>query len=163
MNTPGIEPPVLDDLDLLPYVAGAISYLNENVEEFLHAEVTIFNREYKYAGTCDAIVKLKNGHTAIVDWKTSKNIYPEQALQAVAYANGDFIGYPNGDHQPLPPIQEAHIVHLPGDATYKAHPVGLTLRAFRTFCALRSVQLWKDDHEADAFGETLEGPAATKP
>jgi hypothetical protein len=160
INTPGEEPPVVDNLDLLPYIAGAISYLNEHVARVIHTEVTLFNREYQYAGTVDAIVKLKEGGVAIVDWKTSKGVYPEHALQLVAYAGCEFIGFDDGTHTRLPPADSAYVIHLPGDATYKAYPVQLTDRAFRTFCALRSIQKWRDDHEADAFMETLSGPAA---
>lgn len=155
---PGDNPPVVDDLDLIPYIAGAISFLNEQVHRVVHAEATIFNRKYEYAGTADAIVKLRNGHIAVVDWKTSRGIYPESALQVVAYANGDFIGRDDGTKVDFPPPTAAYVVHLPGDATYKAYPVPLTDRAFRTFCALRSIQKWRDDHEADAYGETISGP-----
>lgn len=155
---PGDEPPEVDDLDLLPYIAGAISFLNEQVHRVVHAEATIFNRKYEYAGTADAIVKLRNGHIAVVDWKTSRAIYPESALQVVAYANGDFVGREDGRKVKFPPPTAAYVVHLPGDATYKAYPVPLTERAFRTFTALRSIQKWRDDHEADAFAETISGP-----
>jgi len=146
----------VDDLDLLPYIAGAVQYLNQHVHRVLHSEVTVFNREYEYAGTVDAIVKLSDGAIAVVDWKTSRGIYPEHALQLVAYANGDFIGTDAGKELKFPAITVAHVVHLPGDATFKAHPVKLTDRAFRTFCALRSIQKWRDDFEADAFEQALE-------
>jgi hypothetical protein len=153
---------VVDDLDLLPYIAGAVQYLNQHVHRVIHSEVTLFNATYKYAGTADAICKLKTGEIAVVDWKTSNRVYPEHALQLVAYANAEFAGSDAGDRIDLPPITAAHVVHLPGDATYKAYPVNLTDRAFKTFAALRSLQLWKDDFEADAFGETLKDvPAAS--
>jgi hypothetical protein len=145
----------VDDLDLLPYIAGAVSYLNQHVHRVIHSEVTVFNTEYAYAGTVDAIVKLRTGEIAAVDWKTSNRIYPETALQLVAYANGEFIGMADGTKVDIPPITAAHVVHLPGDATYKAHPVHLTPRAFKTFIALRSIQKWRDDFEADAFDQVL--------
>lgn len=163
INTPGLEPPELDDLDLLPYVAGALTYLNQHVGRVLHSEVTVFNRTYQYAGTVDAIVKLNTGAIATVDWKTSNRIYPEHALQLIGYANAEFIGTTDGQESTLPPIDEAHVVHLPGDATYKAHPVQLTDRAFRTFVALRSIQKWRDDFEADAFSETITPSSPEEP
>lgn len=145
----------VDDLDLLPYISGAVQYLNENVARIIHSEVTVFNRQYEYAGTVDGIVKLKSGAVAAVDWKTSNRVYPEHALQLVAYANADFVATDDGQEVDFPPITEAHVVHLPGDATYKAHPVQLTDRAFRTFTALRTLQKWRDDFEADAFAEAI--------
>lgn len=151
----------VEDLDLLPYIAGAIQYLNQHVTRVIHSEVTVFNRQYEYAGTVDAICKLKTGALATVDWKTSNRIYPEHALQLVAYSNAEFIGTTEGQEVTLPPIDEAHVVHLPGDGSYKAHKVNHTPRAFRTFIALRTLQKWRDDYEADAFGETLEPAAPT--
>lgn len=146
----------VEDMDLLPYIAGAVQYLNQHVERVIHSEVTVFNRTYEYAGTVDAIAKLKNGHICAVDWKTSNNVYPEHALQLVAYSNAEFIGTEDGQEVTIPPIDEAHVVHLPGDATFKAYPVQLTPRAFRTFIALRSIQKWRDDYESDAFDKALE-------
>lgn len=155
------ETPELDlDETILPYVAGAAAYLNENVHRIVHVESTIFNTTYQYAGTCDAIVTLKTGPNVIVDWKTSNNVYPEHALQLVAYANGDFIGTPEGEAYDVPPIDYGHVVHLPGDGTYKAHKVPLTDRAFKTFVALRTLQKWRDDYESDALGDITQGPAA---
>jgi len=159
--------PVIDDLDLLPYVAGAIQYMNDHVERVWYAEPQLFNRTYQYAGSADLIAELNTNKTAIIDWKTSKNVYAEHALQLVAYANAEFIAH-EGDELSttpkelaLPEIQEAHIVHLPGNGTYKAYKVELTERAFRTFTALRTLQAWKDNYEADAYGLAFQGTAET--
>lgn len=149
---------VLDNLDLLPYVAAAILFLEENVAEVISQEVTIFNRQYLYAGTADAIVELKDGRVAICDWKTG-GIYPEVALQLCAYANGEFIGNMDGTETPLPRIDVGLAVHLPGDNGYTAHEVELNPRLWRTFIALRSIQRWRDDFEGHALGPTKKGDA----
>lgn len=94
--------PVVEDLDLLPYIAAAVSYLDEQTTEVLEQEATVFSRQYLYAGTLDAIATLKDGRTAVVDWKTGKAIYPEAALQLCAYANAEFIGTPDGVEKLLP-------------------------------------------------------------
>jgi len=139
------------DPDLLPYVAGAIQFFEDMVETVLFLEVTIFNRTFEYAGTTDAILILKDGRTAMTDWKTSKNIYPEVALQLQAYAAGEFIGFPDGTTKDLPKADIGLAVHLPGDTTYTAKEVPLSDRLFRTFVALRTIQSWKDNYEADCF------------
>lgn len=145
----------IDDLDFIPFVAGAVQYLHDHVHRVLHSEVTLFSRTYEFAGTVDAVVKLKTGEIAMIDWKTSNRVYPEHALQLIAYSNCEFIGTDDGQEVDFPPVSAAHVVHLPGDATYKAYPVNLTSRGFKTFIALRSLQKWRDDYESDAFGETL--------
>jgi hypothetical protein len=153
--------PVVENLDLLPYVGAAISFMDDQVEKVIHSEVTIFNRTYKYAGTTDSIVTLKDGRTAIVDWKSGKAIYPEVALQLAAYANGEFIGTDDGETLDPPSIDVGIVVHLPGDGNYTSREVPLTPRLWKTFQALRTVQLWKDDYEADALGKAHKGSAKT--
>ena len=161
--------PTIDNLDLLPYVGAAISFMDDHVEKVVHSEVTIFNRTYKYAGSTDCIVTLKDGRTAIVDWKSGKAVYPEVALQLSGYANGEFIGHDDGTVADLPQIDVGIVVHLPGDGTYTSREIELTARLWRTFQALRSIQLWKDDFEADALGKPFKGsvktadPATSKP
>lgn len=150
------------NVDLLPYVAGAVQFLEDHVDTILHLETTIFNRTWKYAGTCDAILTLKDGRTALADWKTSKNIYPEVALQLQAYAAGEFIGRADGTQLDLPNIDIGMAVHLPGDGTYTAKEVPLSDRLFKTFGALRTLQAWKDDYEADCFTTVHTGGTITE-
>jgi len=150
--------PVVEDLDLLPYVAAAVGFLDGHTTELLEQEATVFSRQYLYAGTLDAIVTLKDGRIAIVDWKTGKAIYPEAALQLCAYANAEFVGTADGTEHPLPEIDLGIVVHLKDDGTYVAREVEFSTRMFKTFVALRTVQLWRDDHEQHALGETRRGP-----
>jgi len=152
----GGEPTV--DPDLLPFVGGAIAFMEDHVERVIEGEVTVYSRTFQYAGTFDAIVNLKDGRTAIVDWKTSKGIYPEVALQLAGYANAEFIGDDDGTERPLPQLDVGIVVHLPGDGTYKAREIELTPRLWKTFQALRTLQKWKDDYEQDALGKTHRGP-----
>lgn len=150
--------PVVEDLDLVPYIAAGIGYLDEHVDHVLEKEVSVYNIQYQYAGTVDVFATLKDGRTAVVDWKSGKAIYPETALQLSAYANCDFIGDDDGTARDLPHIDVGIVVHLKDDATYVAHEVEMTARLFRTFVALRSLQLFKDDFEQSALGKTHKGP-----
>jgi hypothetical protein len=47
-------------------------------------EFKVYSREYEYAGTCD-YDGMVGDERCIVDWKTGSNVYPEHALQTVAY------------------------------------------------------------------------------
>lgn len=60
-------------------------WVGENVVEWLSSEEKIFHRKYKYAGTVDARAVI-NGEYCVIDWKTSKRVYPEYHLQVAAYA-----------------------------------------------------------------------------
>lgn len=152
----GNEPTVDLDENLLPYIAGALSFLEDHVAEVIQTEVTVFSREFRYAGTCDLIARLHSGRIAVCDWKTSRSgLYPEVALQLVAYAKGDFIGLDDGTSVDMPDIDMGIGVHLPGDGTYTARPIEFTERMWKTFVGLRSVQAWKDGPEADALGAPM--------
>lgn len=151
--------PVVEDLDLLPYIGAATAYFEDHVEKLLEAEATIFNRTFRYAGTCDAIVALKDGRNAIIDYKTGKGVYSEAALQLCAYSRGEFIGDEHGESRVLPQIDVGMVIHLPGDGSYKAHEVELTDRQWKTFLAARTLQKWADDHAADALGKVIKGSA----
>jgi hypothetical protein len=57
----------------------------ENVEEWIESERTIVCTEHGYAGTLDAVVRMKNGLKYVIDFKSSKAHYSENSLQIAAY------------------------------------------------------------------------------
>lgn len=52
--------------------------------ELLYAERTVYSKTYEYAGTLDCVAKIY-GQVALIDWKTSNDLYPEMTLQLAAY------------------------------------------------------------------------------
>lgn len=52
--------------------------------QLIKAESQVFSKKFGYAGTADAI-GIVDGVVTLLDWKTSKGIYPEYKLQTVAY------------------------------------------------------------------------------
>jgi len=76
----GLEPMVLDG-EALKYRKAAEAWLDEWQPEVLATELTVFDKDY--AGTGDLWCKV-DGVTRIVDFKTSKQIFPEAALQLSA-------------------------------------------------------------------------------
>ena len=61
------------------------SWVGENNVEWISSEEKLYNRKYKYAGTVDARANI-NGEYCIIDWKTSKAVYPAYHLPVAAYA-----------------------------------------------------------------------------
>ena len=149
------EPPEVDDLDLLPYIAQGIDYLQTRVASILYAEETIYNLTYQYAGSFDMIAKLKTGETAIIDWKTSKAIYPETALQLAAYTHGEFIGRQDNTQTPLPGIDVGIVVHLTPDKGWDAkHCDPNDKDLFKTFTALRRLAYYRVFTESNVYHTT---------
>jgi len=67
---------------------GFIAFLEwekEHVDKWLESEIKTVNTKYGYGGTYDAIFQHKNGKIIMLDFKTSKAIYPENWLQLSAY------------------------------------------------------------------------------
>ncbi len=60
-------------------------WVADNDIDFLQSEERIYSRMDHYAGTLDCAAMV-NGAMCIIDWKTSKAIYPEYHLQNAAYA-----------------------------------------------------------------------------
>lgn len=57
--------------------------------EWEAAEMRVYNRSLRYAGTLDGICVV-DGRRLLVDVKSGKGVYPEVALQLVAYARAEF-------------------------------------------------------------------------
>jgi hypothetical protein len=105
----------------LPLVAPLMAFLDDFQPEPVHVEVTAFSPSHNYAGTLDSIAKFEEFGTVLFDWKTSKGVYGETALQLSAYAHADFLDVDNTE-VPIPNLDGALIVHIAptGYALFKA-------------------------------------------
>lgn len=149
------DAPEVDNLDLLPYIAGALRFLDDHVQRIIRSEVTLVNLTYRYAGTCDLWAQLKGGGIAPIDWKTGKRLYPESGLQVCAYANNEFAVNADGTRHTLAPADQGIVVHLDGQGGYTAQPVELTDQLFKSFIALRTLQKYRDTLEDTVLGDPL--------
>ena len=64
-------------------VSAFITWKDENVKAFIETEQEICTPDY--GGTLDAVVELKDGRTALLDYKTSGWTYDTYDLQVAAY------------------------------------------------------------------------------
>ena len=60
--------------------------IEAKVDKVLAVERTIWNPRDLYAGTMDLVARDKDGLLTVWDWKRAEKLYPENACQAVAYA-----------------------------------------------------------------------------
>ena len=86
-----------------------IKWAKENKVQFISSERKVYSRKYEYAGTLD-MEAIVNGKLSIVDFKTSKGIYPEYFLQTAAYAKA--LEEETGNK-----YQEIWTVRIPKDGT----------------------------------------------
>ena len=127
--------------DLAPYVAAYRTWVSRFEPEYLAAEEMVCSVKYNYAGTLDAIVRIA-GEVWLLDYKTSKGVYLETALQLAAYGNADFIGKPGDPKRyAIPPIDQYGVVHI--------RPEGAELvpfdveGAFEAFLAAKHLAAWR--------------------
>lgn len=109
------------------YKASADQFLDQYRPEFVLTEFTVFGDGY--AGTADFLAKI-NGRLYIGDYKTSKALYPEVALQLAAIRYAHTIVDADGD-QPVPAVDGCIGVLLTPD-----------------YCQVREVDAGREAHEA---------------
>lgn len=127
----------------LPYLDAYRAWLASAKPEFINVEFMVYSDSYQYGGTADAVLRL-GGDLWLVDYKTSKGVYAETALQLVAYARGDWAGLPNDSRQfRIPPVTRYGVLHI--------RPEGAQLVEFylgpdewQAFRALREIKGWLD-------------------
>ena len=138
----------------------------------LHSEVSVWSERYGYAGTFDTIQELATGppedgwptyETWLLDYKRSKDVYPENVLQAVGYAEADWLITEGPDGEPvataMPAVDRIGIVHINSDLPrgYALIPVPDGKRA-ELFEYFRHAQHMA--HFAEIGGQFLGDPVA---
>lgn len=100
-----------------PYLTAFERFLSDFEPDYEMVEASVYNRQEHYAGTLDAIVRLKlplqeSFGQYVLDAKSGKNVYPEVGLQLAAYRNAEFVGAPDGSEQQMPPTDGGLALHL---------------------------------------------------
>ena len=67
-------------------------------------ELTVWSEQHRYAGSTDAFLRIQ-GEPVVVDWKTTKSIYPEVGLQLAAYRYADHVIDQYGTTSPIPGVE----------------------------------------------------------
>ena len=152
--------------DIAPHMASFVRFLNDHRPVYLATEARVYNRTRSYAGQADAFLRVRvpddwtpppwitrpfvheraGGEpgwlSLCTDYKSGKAIYHEVALQTKAYAEGEFIGAPDGRTElAVPAVDGTAVLHL----TPKGYHFDL-LRAdeyiFRVFLFAREIFAW---------------------
>jgi hypothetical protein len=143
--------------NLAPLVAQFDRFRAERNPTFEMAEATVFNVRESYAGTLDAILSM-GGKRYLVDYKTGKDIYPDSALQLVAYARAEAVYLAPGQVIPMPAIDGALVLHVT-EETYLPIPVNVSEPVWRAFRFVREVFRWMEETSKGVLGEPLAAPA----
>jgi hypothetical protein len=92
-------------------VQGYLDFLDRENPEPLFTERPVASRQWKYAGTFDLIARMRD-ETWLLDLKTSKGVYGDNAIQLAAYAGAEFLVDQDDNEQPMPHIDRLGILHV---------------------------------------------------
>lgn len=130
--------------DDIPWATSYLRFLKEMKAKPMLLEQTVWNHTLGYAGTFDGVYEL-DGKVVMIDTKTGKSgIYPETALQQVAYCHGECIVDPNGVETEMPKIEAAYALWLRPEG-YALHPLDVTESTWQAFQHLVEITRWKND------------------
>lgn len=108
------------------YVDAMRSFFADHQPLPILAEQTVFSSA-GYAGSFDLICRLPAlaDSVCILDYKTSKAIYPDTAAQLAAYANAEQYVDRHDKMQPMPKIESGVIVRFGEDGSYEVQQADL--------------------------------------
>jgi hypothetical protein len=155
------------------------AWLRDFDPTFVATEATVFNRAQAYAGTLDAIVRIRAELLAaaiarrgqkvpawlaaldpgtmvllIVDYKTGR-ILAEVSVQLSAYARGEFIGGADGVTEfPMPFVTAGAVLGITAKG-YSFRLVRIDDVPFNTFLFAREVYRYRHEHAATVLLEDL--------
>lgn len=132
----GYDTPPLDEA-AEQYREAVEMFLEHERPERIATEITMFT--HGYAGTADAVVRI-GGRTCLIDYKTSKAVYPEASLQLAALCSGTLWHDGTQIIEPVP-IDELIVVRI-GIGEYELGYVRDPSAALSTFHALLTVWHW---------------------
>lgn len=107
------------------HVASYEKFVADWDPQALVIEGVVAHRGIPYCGTFDLVARLADGHTYLLDYKTSRSgIYSEVALQLAAYRYAETYLDSTGAEQPMESlgITRTAALHLTSDG-YRFHPI----------------------------------------
>lgn len=97
---------------LEPYVRGYAQFVADFDPTTVHEELLVASREHGYAGTLDSIQDIPGYGRCLVDYKTSRGVYGEHALQVTAYRHADTYVDADGIEHPMLATDRAFVLHI---------------------------------------------------
>jgi hypothetical protein len=141
------QPDEVYDANVAGYISAGLRFLNEWEPKFLWSEATVFHPELGYGGTLDFIAELPGLGLVVGDFKTSKGVYPEVAVQLSSYRYADHaVAHDDTGalvRLPVPEVAGGVVVHIKPDGTYDLRPVAADEAAFDVFRHCLTICDWK--------------------
>jgi hypothetical protein len=151
--------------DMEPYRRHFLEFLDAVQPELVRAEDIAWSDTHAYAGSFDAILRVRLGEDGkpdqrgesvqlMCDWKTSKDTYPEVALQMSAYAYADRLIDAEGNSEPMPSFDGGAVLHIT-DEDWAFKPVRVDRDVHSYFLDLRRIFDWDRDVSKTVLGRAI--------
>lgn len=158
-----------EEIDVPDELEGHVRAYEKFVREWnvnpVHVEVVVGNVTLGYCGTVDLIADLADGYRHLTDLKTSRSgIFPETALQIVAYSRAEFYAIRGEDGKYVThPMEELEVqrlsaVHVQAD-DYRVVPIQHADEVWEYFRHLNWLYRRLDD-QREWLGNVRRTPAA---
>lgn len=120
-------------------VRQAVDFMDTWQVREIAAERPCVNTEWQYGGTFDLLAEMADGALWLLDWKTGKGPFTEQALQLAAYASCDIYKHADGNDVAMPNPDRLGFVMLSADGWDLVPVIGATERLFSVFSRMIGV------------------------
>lgn len=145
--------------ELVDYVNSYIKFLDEWRPRPVLVEGVVASRTWHYCGQLDLVADLPDGTRALLDLKTSRDVYPSVAVQLAGYRFAEVYLDDNDVEVPVADlgITETYVVHVRADG-YDCRPVDAGEDAWQVFQHL----VWLSRRVGDQMKPWLGEPAAPR-
>lgn len=143
--------------EVMPYVQAYAAYISDFNPIPVHEELVVANRAHMYAGRLDSIQQVPSLGLIQVDYKTSKGVYGEHALQCTAYEHAEVYVDQDGNEKPMIQVDGSYILHIqPG--TYDLIPAQSDAAVFKKFLA--ALENYRENVQSNRLAKLLGEPVA---
>lgn len=129
--------------------------------DVLHNELTVWSREFDYAGTLDLVVRVPalGAEPFVLDLKTGSGPWPEVALQLAAYRRAETATTTRLDEReiPMPTTTDGLVLMLAEDGGYGLYRAD-TSAAWPHFLNCRALYNWTSGVSRGVLDGPLEAP-----
>lgn len=141
----------LPDVDpaVRPRLRQYLDWRAKSQAEILASEFQVFHLGAGYAGSADLLARFPDGSIDVVDLKTGKGIYPDHALQVMAYLMAEFVGADDVVNEEVTALLHqatgAAVLHLADDG-WEYHRLRVDAATWNAYRGLLAFALWSHLH-----------------
>lgn len=101
--------------ELAGHVEAYVKFLDDWDVQPVVVEAVVYHLGHGWAGTLDLIADLNDGSRWLLDIKTAKGVYGDNAFQLAAYRHAEHMWNGGEDSTPMIPVDRVGVIHVRSD------------------------------------------------